>query len=153
DGVWITSAADALYGLCWSGVVQLVSHLLGRPFPELEFLRFETPQQAFEQVVALATDDLNLGIGGPALVSTFAGPRHLARLLRHLAGDLFSAGILGVAPPEGANPQFWNRWLQHRAKTKPVLWRNHRGALAEGILGIGRSAVLVLPTGAGKTTL
>jgi ATP-dependent RNA helicase HelY len=153
DGVWITSAADALYGLCWSGIVQLVSRLLGRPFPELEFLRFEAPQQVFEQVVALATDDLDLGIGGSVLVSTFAGPRHLARLLRHLADDLSSAGILGVAPPDGANPQFWNRWLRHRAKTKPVLWRNHRAALAEGILGIGRSAVLVLPTGAGKTTL
>jgi ATP-dependent RNA helicase HelY len=85
DGVWITSAADALYGLCWSGIVQLVSHLLGQPFPELEFLRFETPQQAFEQVVALATDDLEVGIGGPVLVSTFAGARHLARLLRQLA--------------------------------------------------------------------
>jgi ATP-dependent RNA helicase HelY len=43
--------------------------------------------------------------------------------------------------------------LRHRAKTKPVLWRNHRAVLAEGILGTGRSAVLVLPTGAGKTTL
>ena len=51
DGLWITSAADALYGLCWSGIVQLVSHLLGQPFPQLEFLRFDTPQQAFEQVV------------------------------------------------------------------------------------------------------
>ena len=153
DGLWITSAADALYGLCWSGIVQLVSHLLGQPFPELEFLRFDTPQQAFGQVVTLATDDLNFEIAGPDLVSTFAGPRHLARLLRHLADDLMSAGILGVAPPGGANQQFWGRWVRHRAKTKPVLWRNHRAALAEGILETGRSAVLVLPTGAGKTTL
>jgi ATP-dependent RNA helicase HelY len=153
DGVWITSAADALYGLCWSGIVQLVSHLLGQPFPQLEFLRFDTPQQAFEQVITLATDDLTLEIAGPNLVSTFAGPRHLARLLRHLADDLFSAGILGVAPPGGADQQFWDRWVRHRAKTKPVLWPNHRAALAEGILETGRSAVLVLPTGAGKTTL
>jgi predicted DNA-binding transcriptional regulator AlpA len=119
----------------------------------LEFLRFETPQQAFEQVVALATDELELDIPGAALLSTFAGPRHLARLLRHLADDLSSAGILGLTPPGGANPQFWSRWVRHRAKTKPVLWRNHRDALATGILETGRSAVLVLPTGAGKTTL
>jgi hypothetical protein len=153
DSVWTTTAADALYGLCWSGIVQLASHLLGQPFPQLEFVRFESPQEAFQQVVVLASEDLDVGIDGPDLVSTFAGPRHLARLLSHLADDLLSAGILGLAPPDGADPQFWNRWLQHRAKTKPVLWRNHRAALGEGILGVGRSAVLVLPTGAGKTTL
>ena len=34
-----------------------------------------------------------------------------------------------------------------------MLWQNHRLALAEGILEAGRSAILVLPTGAGKTTL
>src|SRR6202035_4847598 len=101
DGLWITSAADALYGLCWSGIVQLVSHLLGQPFPQLEFLRFDSPQQAFDQVVALATEDIDVEIEGSALVSTFAGPRHLARLLHHLADDLFSAGLLGVAPPGG----------------------------------------------------
>jgi ATP-dependent RNA helicase HelY len=153
DGVWITSAADALYGLCWSGIVQLVAHLLGEPLPEFEFLSFDTPQQAFQRVAALATRELHLGLGGADLLSTFAGPRHLARLLQHLADDLFSAGIVGVAPPGGTNPQFWSRWLRHRAGTKPVLWRNHRNALATGLLEAGHSAVLVLPTGAGKTTL
>ena len=58
-----------------------------------------------------------------------------------------------MPPPGGVDQQFWNRWVRHRAKTKPVLWQNHRLALAEGILEAGRSAVLVLPTGAGKTTL
>ncbi len=153
DGLWITSAADALYGLCWSGIVHLASHLLGQPFPQLEFLRFHTPRQAFERVVDLSTDDVPLALEGADLVSTFAGPRHLARLLRHLADDLFSAGLLGISPPAEVNLQFWDRWVRHRAKTKPVLWRNHRAALAEGILDAGHSAVLVLPTGAGKTTL
>jgi superfamily II DNA/RNA helicase len=153
DGLWITSAADALYGLCWSGIVQLVSRLLGQPFPQLEFVRFDTPQQAFEQVVALATDDLNVDVEGADIVSTFSGPRHLARLLLHLADDLLTAGIFSVQPPDGANVEFWQRWLRHRAQTKPVLWRNHCAALAEGLLESGRSAVLVLPTGAGKTTL
>jgi ATP-dependent RNA helicase HelY len=153
DGLWITSAADALYGLCWSGIVQMVSHLLGQPFPELEFRRFDTPRQAFDQVVLLATGDIDIDSTGPGLVSSFAGPRHLARLLGHLADDLMAAGILGVDPPGGIDQQFWNRWVRHRAKAKPVLWRNHREAIAEGILESGRSAVLVLPTGAGKTTL
>src|SRR5262249_46088337 len=43
DSLWVTSAGDALYGLCWSGIVQLVAHLLGEPFLELKFLRFGTP--------------------------------------------------------------------------------------------------------------
>lgn len=34
-----------------------------------------------------------------------------------------------------------------------MLWRNHRAALATGFLEAGNSAVLVLPTGAGKTTV
>jgi ATP-dependent RNA helicase HelY len=153
DALWVTSAADALYGLCWSGIVQLVAHLLGQPFPQLEFLRFDTPQLAFDQVVALATADLEVELDGAEIVSTFAGPRHLARILRHVSDGLFSAGLLGVTPPGGVDQQFWSRWAKHRAKTKPVLWENHRLALAEGILESGHSAVLVLPTGAGKTTL
>lgn len=153
DSDWNTSAADALYGLCWSGIVQLVAQLLGRPMPELEFLTFPTPQDAFDQVVMLATEELLVEVPGAALISTFAGPRHLARLLRHLANDLTAAGILMIPPPTGADPGFWSRWLRHRAKTKPVLWNNHRDALSTGILEAGRSTVLVLPTGAGKTTL
>ena len=68
DSLWVTLAGDALYGLCWSGIVQLVSHLLGQPFPQLEFLRFDTPQQAFDQVVDLATSELNIGTDGANLV-------------------------------------------------------------------------------------
>jgi ATP-dependent RNA helicase HelY len=153
DSPLTTSATDALYGLCWSGIVQLVAQLLGQPFPEMEFLRFESPQEVFDQVVALSTEQLDLDLGGAPLISTFAGPRHLARLLRHVTDGLAGAGILGVDPPGGVDAQFWSRWLQHRAKTKPVLWRNHRAALATGVLESGRSAILVLPTGAGKTTL
>jgi ATP-dependent RNA helicase HelY len=149
----VESAGDALYGLCWSGIVQLVSQLLGRPFPQLEFVHFDSPQAAFDQVVSLATRELSLEPEGAALVSTFAGPRHLARLLRHLASDLSEAGILRIDAPGGAEHGFWGRWLKHRAKTKPVLWRNHRDAIAQGILDEGHSSVLVLPTGAGKTTL
>ena len=153
DGPWVNSAGDALYGLCWSGLVQFVSDLLGQPFPELEFARFVRAQEAFDRVVTLSSQQLDLGLDGPPLLSTFAGPRHLARLLRHLADDIAGSGIIGIEPPSGASRQFWQRWLEHRAKTKPVLWRNHRDALDAGILETGKSAVVVLPTGAGKTTL
>ena len=100
----------------------------------------------------LSTSEIQIP-GIPPLVSTYPGPRHLARLLRSAAEGLVGSGIVQVPPPEGVNNEFWGNWLRHRAKTKPILWRNHRDALATGFLNQGKSAVLVLPTGAGKTTL
>lgn len=146
-------ATQALYGLCWSGVVQMVSRLLGRPVPETAFNSFDTPQAAFDQVVELSTEDIVLPGDGGHLVSAYGGPRHLARLLGHVSEVLDGAGVCDLAPPHGANANFWVGWLRHRAQSKPVLWRNHRAAVATGFLAPGCSAVLVLPTGAGKTTL
>jgi ATP-dependent RNA helicase HelY len=146
-------AAQTLYGLCWSGVVQMVAGLLDRPVPVTLFRRFELPEDAFRRVEALATEDLQLPGDGGQLVSTYAGPRHLARLLRHVAGRLAGTGLTGLPAPAGSTEVTWRRWLRHRAKTKPVIWPNHRPAIDLGILQPGVSAVLVLPTGAGKTTL
>jgi hypothetical protein len=149
-----TAIEQALYGLCWSGIVQMVSRLLGVDNPQTQFLGFESPQQAFETVVALSVEDLDLGGDADAAsFSVFGGPRHLASLLRHLADGLEGAGVANVPPPEGAGQPFWSAWLKYRAKSKPVLWSNHRRAIETGFLDRGQSAVLVLPTGAGKTTL
>lgn len=79
------------------------------------------------------------------------GPRHLAKWLRHVADGLQDAGVANIPPPAGADPTFWSNWLGHRAASKPVLWRSHRQAIATGFLDSGKSSVLVLPTGAGKT--
>src|SRR5205823_179103 len=94
---------QALYGSCWSGIVQMVSRLLGVENPNTQFLGFETPHQAFETVIALSVEDLDLG-GGPAATSfsVFGGPRHLASLLAHLADGLEGAGVANIPPPEGA---------------------------------------------------
>ena len=119
----------------------------------MAFVSFETPQQAFDKVVELSVEETNLLIPGGHLVSVYGGPRHLARLLRHVADGLEGAGIAGLPTPGGTHPQFWENWLRHRAKSKPILWRNHRDALATGFLDRGNSAALVLPTGAGKTSL
>ncbi|MES1973323.1 MAG: DEAD/DEAH box helicase [Pseudomonadota bacterium] len=74
-------------------------------------------------------------------------------MLRHVADGLEGAGIANLPAPAGAAEPAWRRWLRHRAVTKPTLWPNHREAVATGFLDAGTSAVLVLPTGAGKTTL
>ncbi|MGF7163316.1 superfamily II DNA/RNA helicase [Rhodoligotrophos appendicifer] len=101
----------------------------------------------------MAIADVAPAAAGARLVSAYAGPRHLARLLRHVADGLEGAGIANLPAPAGAAEPVWRRWLRHRADTKPTLWPNHRKAVATGLLDAGTSAVLELPTGAGKTTL
>ena len=144
---------QALYGLCWAGIVQLAAHLLNQDVPPLAFHRFDTPQGAFEEVERLSRYSIALDGEERDLESVYSGPRHLARLLRIATDQLFDAGLVYLPAPAGADVNFWSRWLRHRAKSKPILWRNHRAALETQILQTGRSAVLVLPTGAGKTTL
>lgn len=154
DAPFDERATQALYGLCWSGLVQMVARLLDRPQPELAYQQFDTPQLAFTRVAELATRPLELPEGsGLHIISSYAGPRHLSRLLLHVASNLENAGVTSVPPPTGAQEAPWKLWVRHRATTKPVLWPNHRAAVATGFLDIGKSAVLVLPTGAGKTTL
>jgi hypothetical protein len=144
---------NALYGLCWAGIVQLAARVLDRPVPETSFRVLDSPQATFDAVVAMSVSDIPLEELDRGLTSVFSGPRHLARLLRHVADGLEGAGIVYVPAPRGAAQNFWSRWLRRRARTKPLLWRNHRTAIQTGMLNAGQSTVLVLPTGAGKTTL
>lgn len=153
DAPFDERATQALYGLCWGGLVQMVARLLDRPRVELAYQSFDTPQQAFARVVELATRPLDLPDTGLNITSSYAGPRHLARLLIHVADGLEDVGVTRIPPPAGAEENSWKLWVRHRATSKPVLWPNHRAALATRFLDVGKSAVLVLPTGAGKTAL
>ena len=159
---WLQPAPDAdlteqatqgLYGLCWAGVIHLVARLLDKAPPALAYPMMDTPQALFDRVTQLAVANVLASVPGARLVSAYAGPRHLARLLRHVADALEGAGITNLPAPGGAEERAWRRWLRHRALTRPTLWPNHREAVATGFLDAGTSAVLVLPTGAGKTTL
>lgn len=154
DAPFDERATQALYGLCWSGLVQMVARLLDRPRVTTAYQVFDTPRQVFVRVVELATRSLDLPeSSGLNITSSYAGPRHLARLLMHVSDGLEDAGVTNIPPPAGAGENSWKLWVRHRASSKPVLWPNHRAAVATDFLDIGKSAVLVLPTGAGKTTL
>ncbi len=146
-------ATQGLYGLCWAGLIHLVARLLDQAPPELAYPLMATPQALFDRATQLAVADVAPPGPGARLVSAYAGPRHLARLLRHVADGLEGAGITSLPAPVGAEEPAWRHWLRHRALTKPTLWPNHREAVATRFLDAGTSAVLVLPTGAGKTTL
>ncbi len=146
-------ATQALYGFCWSGLTQLIARILDQPEPESAFRRFERPQEAFAQVEELSLADLVMPDEGATLVVSFTGPRHLARLLRLVADGMTGAGLANLPAPAGVNADVWRPWIRHRARTKPLIWPNHRPAIEAGLLDPGRSAVMVLPTGAGKTTV
>lgn len=88
-----------------------------------------------------------------SLTTYYAGPAHLAALLLSATDAIAEAPLTRLPPPTGADRDFWSRWLAFRAETQPYVWRNHRRAIEKGFYETGKSAVMVLPTGAGKTTL
>lgn len=82
DAPFDERATQALYGLCWAGLVQMVCRLLDGPMIELAYLSFETPQQAFTRVVELATRAINLPEEESLdIMSSYAGPRHASNRL------------------------------------------------------------------------
>lgn len=140
------------------GIEHLAAHLLASS---------EAPATDLEQAQALFARVLELSSGqqGPVfewavdgsefdtLSTRYPGPAHMASLLLTAASGIADASLSRQPAPAGANAEFWSDWLRFRAETMPFVWRNHRDAIAKGFHEPGRSAVLVLPTGAGKTTV
>ncbi len=85
--------------------------------------------------------------------STFAGPYHLAKLLKILEGDILNRAVINVPTPNGVDAILWESFLEKLAKERPYLWENHKDAVDTNFLEPGISSVLTLPTGAGKSTL
>lgn len=146
-------ATAVLYAALLDGVELLASELLAEPHPLADSLIFRTSQAAFERVLGLATRQTAFPLPERSLTTTYPGPSHLARLLRAAGDTLSEASIQNLEPPAGANQAIWRGWLAHRATTKPLLWPNHRKALKTGFQNTGVSALMTLPTGAGKTTV
>jgi hypothetical protein len=152
-GDLIGQTEQTLYGLCWAGLAQLAASVLARDAPQTLFRRFDTPEATFRQVEALSAMRPHLAREGIEIVNTYAGPRHLARLLQQASRQFMGFGLAGLPAPAGVAEEAWRPWLKRRAVNKPVIWPNHRAAIHTGLLERGVSGVLVLPTGAGKTTL
>ncbi|HEY5329390.1 MAG TPA: DEAD/DEAH box helicase [Acidobacteriaceae bacterium] len=148
-------ATNALFESLTTGVEMLAAFLLAEPTPEAASERFDSARAAFERVLNLSTrssgehsSDLN-----GELLTSYPGPRHLAALLIATYDGINQAALTHIPPPAGADAGFWRRWLAHRAETAPFVWSNHRLATDKGFHETGNSAVMVLPTGAGKTTV
>lgn len=118
----------------------------------LDDTQIQSPKSVFEHVKSLAAsikrDALSFGVE-----FTFPGIAHLASLLIATYDGIYESALTRLEPPQGSDIEFWNNWIAFRAKKFPYIWPNHRKALADGFHHNGMSAVMVLPTGAGKTTI
>jgi ATP-dependent RNA helicase HelY len=142
-----------LYGLCWAGLVQACCEMMNEPLPALPFKTEGTARDTFLKCVQLSVFKPRMDMITGEAYSTFGGPRHLARLLLHAYDAIGNTSIFSLPLPENGDLSFWMSWLTHRAKTRPMLWNSHKAIINDGFLDPGNSAVLVLPTGGGKTTL
>ena len=138
-----------------TGTELLAAQMLSLPAPEASEGRFDSARDAFLRVLQLSSNsdqDHTADFGGE-FFSTYAGPRHLAALLLAANDGIHDAALTKLLPPAGADQIIWKKWLQHRAAMAPFIWPNHREAIAAAFHQTGKSAVVILPTGAGKTTL
>ncbi len=103
----------------------------------------------------VTTNDLNkyLGKDLPILISTYAGPHHLASLLKSAGDTLIHRAVTRVPPPDGIDNNKWHGFTKLYAKHYPYLWRNHWDAVDKDYLSPNSSSVITIPTGGGKTTL
>jgi replicative superfamily II helicase len=123
------------------GVVQMAKKLVGKPIQE--------QIDHFDRVIDLSESESGLF----NQKSVLPGPFRLAKLLKLLEEDIFKRAIIDIPPPVGVDPILWRTFLEKLAKERPYLWENHKAAVSTDFLNPGVSAILTLPTGAGKSTL
>ncbi|MDP2756505.1 MAG: DEAD/DEAH box helicase [Desulfurivibrionaceae bacterium] len=148
-------ALAALLETLISGLEIFAARFLDVPIPLPSSGRFDGARDAFLRVLEISAamnSEHNDDLGGNILCA-YAGPHHLAALLIATHDGMNGAALTTLPPPDGADPEFWGKWLRLRASSFPFIWPNHREAIAKGFHQTGNSAVVVLPTGAGKTTV
>lgn len=148
-----TRAMLYLYDLNLQGIEQMAALILGAALPATLQNADRSPADVFRTVISAASLQFNNVPFTGGFLSTYPGPEHLASLLLKSADSLLAASIMQLDAPDGTDESIWFNWLRYRAQSKPILWPNHREAFERGFHLPGNSAVMVLPTGAGKTTL
>ena len=143
------SAAIAMLHSLATGIELMAMHALGNAAIEDNQV---SPREIFEKVKSLsaiegASDEI------PRIEYTYPGIHHLASLLIATHEGISESSLTNLPVPEGADPDFWKNWIAFRATKFPYIWPNHRKALEDGFHKNGISSVMVLPTGAGKTTV
>ena len=145
-------AFNRLAGTLADGIEHLARYVLSEPVDGYIGHRRQA-QRDFKQVFRLSSNEASWGGLAGVLRTSYPGPAQLAALLLAASGGLADASLTRLPPPAGSDEDFWKGWLRFRAQSNPYVWQNHREAIAEDFHQVGRNAVLVLPTGAGKTTV
>jgi hypothetical protein len=154
DGSLEQKATTALFESLVVGVELFAAEVLAAGIPQKAEGRFESARDAFTRVLELSSLEHG-SLGGLRLnfQTSYPGPRHLASLLLAAYDSIADAAVTRLQPPGGSDEDYWRSWLRHRSNAAPFLWPNHRETIEKGFHERGKSAVLVLPTGAGKTTV
>lgn len=151
SGTMQDRALCSLAAVLAEGIELLAAQIMSVPFLEVVSGKYITAQEAFSHVIDLSSkrmDHQNINLS-----TAYAGPGHLASLLLAATNAIEHAALTKLIPPTGADKIFWQSWLSWRANDMPFLWQNHRVAIEKQFYQTGQSSVLVLPTGAGKTTV
>jgi len=144
----------ALFEATVTGIELFSVEFLHAETPQAIAGRFNTAEDALIQVqnLAISSSSEESQPFGQQIIA-YPGPHHLATLLLLAVRRIKEASLLNVTAPLGADNESWKNWLRFRAGKFPYLWPNHREAVQKGFHQSGVSAVVVLPTGAGKTTV
>jgi len=147
------NATTLLYDALRISVEMIAAELLARPYKSHNYTGIENARQLILSIEELAGGELHKFSDYSQFIGLYTGPRHLASLLKSALDGISEASLSVIKPPDGANVDFWKQWISFRAAKFPFVWPNHRTAIEKGFLDTGKSAVMVLPTGAGKTTV
>lgn len=135
-------ALRCLWRALGAGIKGMAARLTGRAS--------SSEQGDFDQVIELSLSDITMPWNQRSVVT---GVLRLAKLLKSLEGDILPRAVVNTPVPQGVDPGAWSGFLRKLAEERPYLWENHKEALQTSFLDPGISAVLTLPTGAGKSTL
>ena len=133
-------AVDELFRRLYQGVILTAQRLLGTNESD--------PNNDYDWVLQATS-------GQGQIWETFSAPgvRHLCLLLKEASETLTKSSVVSLPPPSGVPSPEWERFIKSYARSRPLLWRNHRAAIADSLLDESKSAVLSFPTGAGKSAL
>ncbi len=147
------NATTLLYDALRVSIEMIAAELLARPYKSHNYTGIDSASQLLLTIEELASGKLLEFAEFSEFLGLYTGPRHLASLLGHALDGISEASLSTIEPPDGADKDFWKRWISYRASKFPYVWPNHRTAIEKGFVDTGKSAVMVLPTGAGKTTV
>lgn len=84
--------------------------------------------------------------------ASYSDAQHLTRILSVAFGEMRSRALRRLSGPPG-NPMTYMAFVERRCRTRPLLWPAAAEYAAAGLAGARLSAVVAVPTGAGKSAV